>query len=284
MARHMAIYRADKQHGVAWITGGGTGMGYQLALDLARDGWTVAVTSLTENPVEPGAEIETPGLPGKILQYHCDVTDEAAMAAVVEAIERQTGPIVLAVFNAGIYIPVHGQALAIADFRRTYEVNLFGVLNGLAPVVPRMQERGRGHVVINASVSSYLGWPSAAAYGSSKAALNNMAESLRYDFERMNIRIQVVNPGFVDTPLIENINYRMPALVPVEQAGAHLARAIRSGGYETAFPRRLAWTLKFLRLWPRDLAFAFMKYATRKLRRSPIPGASRTRSARRRPG
>jgi len=267
----MAIYRADKQHGVAWITGGGTGMGYQLALDLAREGWTVAVTSLAEAPVEPATQIETPGLPGKILQFQCDVTDEAGMAATVDTIERLAGPIVLAVFNAGIYIPVRGQSLGIADFRRTYEVNLFGVLNGLIPVVARMRERGRGHVVINASVSSYLGWPSAAAYGASKAALNNMAEALRYDLERMNIRIQVVNPGFVDTPLVKNVPYRMPALVPVEKAGAHLARAIRTGGYETAFPLRLAWTLKFLRLWPRELAFAFMKYATRKLRRSPIP-------------
>lgn len=279
----MEIYRADKQDGVAWITGGGTGMGYQLALDLAREGWTVVVTSLAEAPVEPAAEIETPGLPGKILQFPCDVTDEQAMAAAVDAIERQTGPIVLAVFNAGIYIPVRGQALGIADFRRTYEVNLFGVLNGLVPVVARMRERGRGHVVINASVSSYLGWPSAAAYGASKAALNNMAEALRYDFERMNIRIQVVNPGFVDTPLIENIGYRTPALVSVEKAGARIARAIRSGGYETAFPRRLAWTLKFLRLLPSDLAFAFMKFATGRLRRSPIPGAKRSRPSRKRP-
>ena len=66
-----------------------------------------------------------------------------------------------------------------------------------------MRERGRGHVVVVASVTGYFGWPATAAYGGSKAALNNMAESLKYDFDKLNIRIQVMNPGFVDTPLTE---------------------------------------------------------------------------------
>ena len=61
------------------------------------------------------------------------------MAATVEAIESEAGPIVLAIFNAGVYIPMHGEELNLANFRKTYEVNLFGVLHGLIPVVARMQ-------------------------------------------------------------------------------------------------------------------------------------------------
>ena len=78
---------------------------------------------------------------------------------------------------------------------------MFGTVNGLVPLVDRMRERGRGQVAVVASVTGYFGWPSAAAYGASKAALNNMAEALKYDFDKLNIRIQVINPGFVDTPL-----------------------------------------------------------------------------------
>ncbi len=195
MVRDMAIYRADPKHGIAWITGGGTGIGRQLALDLAGEGWTVAVTSRVEDPIEPVIEAAA-GLPGKILPFYCDVTDEQGMAATVEAIESQAGPIMLAVFNAGVYIPMHGEALSLANFRKTYEVNVFGVLHGLIPAVAKMQKRNRGHIVLNGSVTAYFGWPTLAAYGATKAALNNMADALRYDFEKMNIRIQIINPGF----------------------------------------------------------------------------------------
>ena len=149
----MAIYRADPKHGVCWLTGGSTGIGRQIALDLARDGWTIAVTSRKEDPIEPVIEAAA-GLPGKILPFYCDVTDETGMAATVDAVEKEAGPIVLAVFNAGVYIPMHGEALDLANFRRTYEVNIFGVLHGLVPAVERMRKRSRGHIVVMGSVTA----------------------------------------------------------------------------------------------------------------------------------
>lgn len=258
----MAIYRADKKHGVAWITGGSTGIGRQFALDLAGEGWTVAVTSRKEDPIEPVIEAAA-GLPGKILAFYCDVTDETGMAATVDAIEREVGPIVLAVFNAGVYIPMYGEALDLANFRKTYEVNLFGVLHGLIPAVDRMRRHSRGHVVLMGSVTAYFGWPTLAAYGATKAALNNMAGALRYDFQKMNIRIQIINPGFVKTPLAKKNIHLMPAVMPVEKASRRMMKAIRSGGYETTFPWRLTWGLKAMRAWPHGLLFAFMNLVTR---------------------
>ncbi len=84
----MAIYRADPKHGVAWITGGSTGIGRELALDLAREGYTVAVTAREQDPID-GVIEEAAGLPGKILSFSCDVTDESGMARTVEAIETR---------------------------------------------------------------------------------------------------------------------------------------------------------------------------------------------------
>jgi len=270
----MAIYRADKNHGVCWLTGGSTGIGRHLALDLAREGWTVAVTSRREDPIEPVIEAAA-GLPGKILPFYCDVTDEQGMATTVEAIEKEAGPIVLAIFNAGVYIPVHAEALDMANFRKTYEINLFGVLNGLLPVVDKMRKRSRGHIVLNGSVTAYFGWPTLAAYGATKAALNNMADALRYDFEKMNIRIQIVNPGFVDTAIAAKNTHLVPYLMPVEAASRRMVKAIRSGGYETTFPWRLTWGLKFLRAWPHEPLFAFMNYTTRYRGYPLMPGKSR---------
>ena len=270
----MAIYRADPKHGVCWITGGSTGIGRQLALDLAREGWTVAVTSRVEDPIEPVIEAAA-GLPGRILPFYCDVTDETGMAAAVDAIENEAGPIMLAIFNAGVYIPIHGEALDLANFRKTYEANIFGVLHGLVPAVERMKQRNRGHVVVMGSVTAYFGWPTLAAYGATKAALNNMADALRYDFEKMNIRIQIANPGFVDTALAAKNKYLMPALMPVDKASRRIVKAINSGGHEATLPWRLTWFLKLMRAWPHELRFAFMNYATRWRGLPLMPGRKR---------
>ena len=267
----MTIYRANPTHGAVWLTGGSTGIGRALALDLARDGYTVAVTTREQDPIDATIEAAA-GLAGKILAFYCDVTDEAGMARTVEAIEANVGPIVLAVFNAGIYRPVHAETLDISAFRQSYDVNFFGVLNGLAPVVSAMQKRGRGQIVLVGSVSSYFGWPTTAAYGGTKAALNIMAEALRYDFVKMNIRLQIMNPGFIDTPMAAKNEFQMPGLMPVEKASARMIRAIRSGGFETTFPRRQTWGLKILRLLPRDLIFRFLTYVTAWKARPLMPG------------
>src|SRR3954469_18259307 len=177
----MALYRANPRDGVAWITGASTGIGRALSLTLVREGYTVAATARDEHNLASLAE-EAAGLPGRIVSFPCDVREEAAMAELVARIERESGPIALAIFNAGNYFPTRGERLEVFNFARSFEINLFGTLNGLVPAVGRRRGGGRGHVVVVASVTSYFGWPATAAYGGSKAALNSIAESLKYDF------------------------------------------------------------------------------------------------------
>lgn len=257
----MGTYRADPVHGVAWLTGGSTGIGRAVAVQLASEGYTVAVTARPEESIESLIG-ETASMQGRVLSFPCDVTDEAGMAVVVASIERDVGPIVLAIFNAGRYLATAGENLNVDNFRQTYAVNVFGVINGMVPVVERMRYRSRGHIVLIGSVAAYFGWPTTAAYGATKAALNNMAEALKYDFDKMNIRIQVMNPGFVDTPLTAKNPLKMYALMTVDQASTRICRAIRTGGFEVAFPRRLAWGLKLLRVMPRGFTEFVIDAAT----------------------
>lgn len=256
----MSLYRAVPEDGVAWITGASGGIGRELALRLAGAGYRIAATARSEEKLAE-LEREAEALSGSIIAFACDVTDRDAMAVLVTRIEDELGPITLAVFNAGNYLPTRGEAIELDNFVKTYEINVFGVLYGLQPVVERMKAQGRGHVAIVGSVSGYFGLPAASAYGASKAALNNMAESLKFDFDKMNIRIQVVNPGFVETPLTDKNKFAMPAIVPVAKAVDEIAKGLDRGGFEITFPRRFTYALKLIRMLPHPLFFAVMKRA-----------------------
>ncbi|MCK9552091.1 SDR family NAD(P)-dependent oxidoreductase [Aquamicrobium sp.] len=260
----MGLYRANPQDGVVWITGGSSGIGRALAKMLAAAGYTVAVTAREGDEIE-ALIAESAPLSGRILSYPCDVTDEARLESTLAAIESVAGPVVLAIFNAGTYVPVAGENLSVRKFRRTFDLNLQGVINGLVPVARRMQKRGFGHIVLLGSISAWFGWPTTAAYGASKAAINVMAQSLKYDFDKINIRIQVANPGFVNTPLLQlqQTASMVPALMSPEDAASRMLRGITRGGFEIAFPKRLVWGLKLTSMLPQPVRHWVINRLTR---------------------
>jgi NAD(P)-dependent dehydrogenase (short-subunit alcohol dehydrogenase family) len=249
----MKLYRAKPSDGVAWITGGSSGIGRALGIELAKRGWRVAVSARNIAPFDAGQSV---------FIYPCDVTDADAMAATASMIEADLGPIVLAVLNAGNYIPVSGDNLFLIDFRKTFDVNFHGVLNGMVPVVDAMKKTCRGHIAITGSVTSYGGLPTAAAYGASKAALNSMAQSLKFDFDRMNIRIQIINPGFVISELTKKNDFAMPGLMETNVAAKRMADGLEHGGFEIHFPRRLAWPLRLVSFLPYKAYFWLVSKAT----------------------
>jgi NAD(P)-dependent dehydrogenase (short-subunit alcohol dehydrogenase family) len=179
-----------------------------------------------------------------------DVTDEAGMAALVETIERIHGPIALAFFNAGVAPYTRAGALDVDAFRQALNVNVLGAANGLAPVLARMGARKKGQVAVNASVAGYRGLPKAAAYGASKAAAIHLCEALKFDCDNLGITMQVVNPGFIDTPLTRKNDFPMPFLMSMDDAARRVVDGFERGRFEIIFPRRLAFILKIMRLLP----------------------------------
>ncbi len=257
----MSLYRADPQDGVAWITGASSGIGRRVALDLAGLGYTVAATARGEAKLEELVR-EARGLRGRIMVFPCDVTDEAGMARTIGRIEAEAGKIVLAIFNAGTFNATQGERLETEGFVRLFTTNVFGTIFGLVPVANLMRDRGFGHIAVVGSVTAYFGLPAAAAYGSTKAALNSIATSLRYDFERLNIRIQIINPGWVETPLTARNKFPMPTIIKVEEASRRIVEGLREGGFEITFPRRLSWTLKAGLYLPAALWYRIVRKAT----------------------
>ena len=229
-----------------WITGGGSGIGRALAQSFGRDGHRVAISGRRREPLAETAAAN----PAAIRCHPLDVTDGAAADRAVTALESSLGPSDIAVLNAAIYTPMWAAGFDRDAFRRTIETNLIGVANAIAPLLKCMRARGSGTIVIVASVAGYSGLPGAAAYGAAKAGLINLAEALHPDARRFGIRIAVVNPGFVETPLTAGNDFEMPFLMDVDEACRRIRRGIDSGRFEIAFPKRFVLLLKLARLLP----------------------------------
>lgn len=245
---------------VAWITGASSGIGEALALRLARDGRRVAASARNGTALAQLGERSA----GRISPFQLDVTDADACARRVEDIEAAMGPIELAVLNAGTHRPMSADDFAVETARDLIEINLMGVINSLAPVLARMRARRRGHIAIVASVAGYGGLPTAAVYGATKAALINMAEALRLDCDRLGIKLQLVNPGFVKTPLTDRNEFPMPFLMPVDAAVDAFVAGLASERFEIVFPRRFALLLKLLNALPYGAYFALVRRMTGK--------------------
>lgn len=259
MSRLLPVNPSD---GSAWVTGAGSGIGRAVALALAREGWRVAVSARTLESLKTLAD-EAAGFKGSIHPYPLDVTNPHQAADCFAAIENGLGPVALAILNAGIYLPVEDVGhLDPAAFARSMEVNYLGVVNCLAPLAARQMARQRGHLVIVSSVTGYGGLPRTAAYGPTKAALINLAESLKFDLDRAGVRISVVCPGFVATPATAGNPFPMPFLMQADMAAQRILHGIQKGMFEITFPRRFTWLLKFLNMLPYPAYFRLVKRLT----------------------
>ena len=243
---------------VVWVTGASKGIGQSLAIELAAQGWLVAATSRSVSDLK-SLKIISKKLLGQIIPYPGDITESDEIEQVVQQIEIDNGPINLAIFNAGNYIRFGVAKFSLNDFKRQVDINLLGTINCLAPVLLRMKSRRSGHLVVVSSLSSYRGLPYASAYGASKAALTNMCEALKVDLEDFNIKITLVNPGFVDTPLTEKNKFPMPFLVSSEYAAHQIIKGIKSRKFEVTFPWRLTWILKVMRILPYSIYFRILR-------------------------
>ena len=129
----------------------------------------------------------------------------------------------------------------------------------MGPVAPLMVKRRAGHIVIMASLTGFIGLPTAASYGATKAALISMAQAFRPDFERYGVAITVVNPGFVKTPATDKNDFPMPFLIGVDEAVEHIVRGLRSKRFEISFPWQMTLLIKLLASLPNGLKFAITR-------------------------
>jgi len=236
---------------IAWITGASSGIGRAVALRLADEGWQVAASARSTGKL---AELEALR-PGRILSFPVDVTQQDAVAATVAEIEDRMGPLDLALFSAGSYKRDSATRFQGKDLAEVMTLNVIGTGYCLDAVIPKMVARRAGHIAVVASVAGYVGLPGGAFYGATKAALINLCEGLYPELEKEGVRLTVINPGFVETPLTQKNDFPMPFLIGVDEAAESIVKGLKSGRFEIIFPWKMAVAIKLLNALPRPLLF-----------------------------
>ncbi len=241
-----------------WITGASSGIGRALALRYAAAGHTVYASARSVDRLAT-LSAEAVSLSGSIQAVPLDVTDTDAVNAVVDQWIADSAVPDIAVLNAGFYSPTGLDELTLEHFEQTFAVNYMGVVKCMMALMPHYREKQTGHLVLVSSVAGYAGLPRAAAYGSSKAALINLAESMKPECDARNIKVTVVNPGFVKTPMTDLNDFNMPFQIDTDTAAERMFDGISAGKFEITFPRRFTWMLKFLRILPYPLFFPVVR-------------------------
>jgi len=256
------MYRAHPRDGIAWVTGASSGIGRTVALELSQRGYKVAATARRAAELE-GLAAESQN----IYSFPGDITDRAGMARLVGEIEDLHGQIALAFLNAGVYFITERDRFSADVVWRTFEINVGGTVNCLEPVLAAMERRGKGQIALTSSLAGYGGIEGSAGYGSTKAALIYMAETLKPTYERAGLTIQIVNPGFVHTAMTAQNDFKMPFVMDADRAAKIICDGFEKGGFEITFPRRLAYLFKAVCLLPYPLYFARIRRWTERARR-----------------
>jgi short-subunit dehydrogenase len=221
------------------ITGASSGIGRGLAVELARRGAKVGLVARRLDVIEEVVrEIEAAG--GKALALPADVQDAASIFAAAEKLSVEIGPIDTLIANAGIGPTRDAAEIDAVEVAGVINVNVIGAANSAAAVIPGMVARGSGQLVVISSLAAYRGLPRSAAYCASKAAVSAFFESLRLDLAGRGIKVTIIHPGFIRTPLTAGRSAQMPFLMELDDAVKKMAGAIEKQRKRYSFPWQLA--------------------------------------------
>lgn len=241
-----------------WLVGASSGIGRATASQLHTLGAQVVVSARNQEALE-GFVQQHPGARALAL----DVGQPDALRTATRALERELGGLDLVMYCAGHYQAMRATRFDLAEALRHQEVNYVGALKLLDAVLPMLKRQAASgqaaHLSLVASVAGYRGLPQSLAYGPTKAALINLAETLYLDLAPQGVGISLINPGFVRTQLTSANGFHMPALISPEAAAQAIIQGWAAGRFEIHFPKRFTLVMKALRLLPDGLYFRAVK-------------------------
>jgi short-subunit dehydrogenase len=239
----------DWKERVVLITGASSGIGRALAVELGRRGARLGLTARREAELLSVAE-EVRRAGGEALALPADVRDPEAIRSAAESVREKWGRVDVLVANAGMSTTTAGTSLDAGEASDVISINVLGVVNSVAAVLPGMLRRGSGHLVAISSLASYRGMPKSGAYSASKAAVSTFFESLRVDLRESGVDVTVIHPGFIRTPMTAGRKKKLPFLLEVEDAACRIIKAVERRARTYAFPWQLASLVRVIRHMP----------------------------------
>tara|TARA_Y100000287_G_scaffold107694_1_gene86305 strand:- start:261 stop:1019 length:759 start_codon:yes stop_codon:yes gene_type:complete len=246
---------------VIWITGASSGIGRSLALKFANEGWVVAASARRQDLLK-----ELNSVNQNIHSFPLDVTNIDQCKTVFKSIIEKFKDVEISVFGTGIHDPRSEKSFNLEKIREITEVNYFGTLNCINAVYDYYKNKESGQISIVSSVAGYRGLPAAGAYCASKSALSSFAESLYFEMKRRNVRVSLVCPGFIKTPMTDKNDFPMPMIKSPEFAADQMYTGlIKKTGFEIHFPKAFTFLMKFLKILPSSIYFKIVEKGMKKI-------------------
>jgi short-subunit dehydrogenase len=243
-----------------WITGASSGIGKALAIKFASEGWKVAASARRENLLK-----ELNQKNENIHPFPLDVTNIDQCKTVFENIVEKFKDIEISIFSTGIHDPKSEKKFNLDKVRKIMEVNYFGTMNSINAVYDYYNNKKGGQISIVSSVAGYRGLPAAGAYCASKSALTSFTETLQFEMKRKNVRVSLVSPGFIKTPMTDQNDFPMPMIKSPEFAAEQIyIGLIKKKNFEIHFPKAFTYFLKFLRILPNSIYFKLVEMGYKK--------------------
>lgn len=237
-----------------FITGASSGLGAALACHYAARGATLGLVARRKDRLDALVR----SLPGQHHVYALDVTDIEAMREAGRVFMDHAGVPDIVIANAGVSVGTLTEASEdMAAFRRVFETNVLGMVHTFQPFITALRMAGCGRLVGIGSVAGVRGLPGAAAYSASKAAMASCLESLRVELTGTGVKVIVIAPGYIETPMTEANPYPMPFLIKADDAARRIAQVIHTGKRYAVIPWQMAVVSKILRILP-DALFDFL--------------------------
>lgn len=248
---------------IIWITGASTGIGKALAIKFANNGWNVAASARREELLKDLNNINK-----NIYPYQLDVTNIDNCKSTAEQIIKDFGQIDICVFGTGMHDPKSEKKFNLEKIRKIMEVNYFGTLNSINSVYEYFSEKKKGQISIISSVAGYRGLPAAGAYCASKSALISFAESLYFDLRRKNVKVSIICPGFIKTPMTDQNDFKMPMIKSAEYAANKIySGLLEKEKFEIHFPKTFTFMMKVIQILPNWLYFGAINFGNKFIKR-----------------
>jgi short-subunit dehydrogenase len=230
-------------HQVAVITGASSGIGWEVAKELARRQCAVGLIARRRERLEALAA-EIAALGGTSALAVADVTERQQTLAAIHSVRDQLGPVDLLIANSGISAPTKLEPLNVDEVDHMFRVNTLGVVYAFEGVLPEMLQRGRGHLAATSSIASYRGLPGESGYCASKAAVNVYLDGLRLQLRSRGIAVTTIVPGFVHTPMTAINQFKMPWVMPAARAAKKIVAALERKKKVFSFPWQMTLLMK----------------------------------------